>query len=316
MSDLILDTGRAVGTLLAPLMGTRARGKVIAKARTSDVFVPRNAVMIPILNDERWEAGTLRVAHNEAKERGSDDGWVVTAAGTEIDVVAAFGGPNGNLPGGTVGDWEMPIPGLEPAVHVEAAGISGGVAPDCHGVLRAFCVFEDVGHTEPWETLVALDASSFPAAIMYWLDSTPADDVTDSRTGRGGVRVGRGRQLYTESWTLELYTSRGDSDSARKREGLTLLQSVSELLTDRQSIDGIPISSPAGITIKRRYRVTRDPRWYCYAIDFTTTHCLTMRDERTWNDWLTTRLGVLAPAPAGSEQPSWPMVDDNVIDMR
>jgi hypothetical protein len=101
-------------------------------------------------------------------------------------------------------------------------------------------------------------------------------------------------------------------DSARRQEGLVVMQAVSRLLTDRQqNLDGEQLSSVgAGVEVNQRSRLRRGERHYIYAIRLRLNQVFTPIDERAFNAWITTAYTGTLPAREAPE----PVVPIVVVD--
>lgn len=299
--------------LLQPLTGERSTGTATVKADPGPTAVlPPNTYAVPIVGGDMRFTSLLRVAVNPAAEAG----WTVDTIGTPVALTSLVGGIDVNLPAGTEIRWWPTVPGIE-AKSVLATPLVGGTKAVGIGALAQVVLFEQLRAdlSRASEDLFKSLVSRFPAAVLVWEGLGPADGSTVSPLDQGGARVGRGIKLYAYQWDLFVVTSRDDSDSARREEGLALVEEIIEHIQDKQIVDGVPFSSPTGIQIVdcRRWLVATS--FYVYLIRFATVSSVKARDPRTWNPWLITKLDVTTPEPASPLPGPLPLVVNNRIPM-
>lgn len=315
--DYIVNTMRGFGTLLAPLMGTRATGHVVVKSTAPTGTVQGLISGIPTRTTDAGnvmaaDQATLRLEKNPATEDGS---WDITDAGVAIPVTSILGGKNVNVPAGSPVRWDPIQEGVELVSVVDSGGMAGGDWASEALSVKGFHQFEDVGAREAWQALMASGATKFPAVVLFWQGSDPADGNTVTRLNRAGSTVGRGKYLLSENWTLWVVTSRADADPTRRGDGLRLLQMISRELTNVNGIDGIAVSTPGGVDIHKRYRVAAGPNHYIYALDMATQAALTKKERRTYSPWLKTDLTAKLPSMSDPDG-EFPVVDHNIFPMQ
>ena len=131
--------------------------------------------------------------------------------------------------------------------------------------------------------------------ILPWRRLVPSDGATTPHT-LSGSRVAEGTKLYRGLYTLSIVCSRNDNQPWRSMEGMTIMQNLLELLTDRKAVDHEPLSHPAGLQILSADRASVSKadfqRWIIYTIDVATQFSITRRELRTFTDWLRSHLMV------------------------
>lgn len=305
----IIEAARDIMAVVAPTSGTRATGKVLirSKAGKGTIYLPANWHFIPRVNQAAREELLFKTARGPGRAKFPDgkrlktsedepdapSWWTITEAGTIVDVLSVLGGKRHNLPAGTQLSFDPVHPDLEALVVVEAGGISGGVDPTWLGGLQSMVQFESL--SGPSVTLDAFRAAvgSFPAAVIVWDGSEPADGTTQSSTSRGKTRVGQGQQLFKEKFNIFVLSKREDSGHNRRNEGLKLLDDLTFWLTDAMEADDQQFSTPTGIQVRGRSRIAGDgatfQQVYIYVIQLSVTALWKRYDSRTFNDWVRTR---------------------------
>jgi hypothetical protein len=277
----ILRTARAIFSLLSPLIGDRSTGAITARATDADVQIPRNSYLVPV-------GGAL----DTMVLLKTTEATTVTAAGTAVSVISAFGGGAVNLPEGTRLRWVPGIEGVDPTAEV-ATTLSGGGQAEGFGIARSLRLYEQIRAGSIEEDTAKAKAHLFPAMVLFWDGSDQAEGVS---------RVGA---KYRENWVLSVIASRGESDDLRRAEGLHVLQEARALLVGRHAVDGESFSAPPGIEIGRARRLATRSSSYVYTLAFTTVSTLEKRDDRVFQPWLVTRYDLDTGA-----DPSVPVVDD------
>jgi hypothetical protein len=307
LGTTIIEVARDLMAAAQPVTGTRSTGKVLVRAKPGkQVFLPQNWHFIPEVNKAAREELAFKVGKGpgvakfpEGKrkkvnlnEPDAGSWWTITDAGVLVDVVSVIGGKRHNLPGGTRMRFDPEHPDLEAVVEVQPGGLTGGADPNWLGGCMSMVQFEQLT-----ANTVSLDAfraqvDKFPAVVLVWDGSEPADGTTQSPLDRAATRVGSGQQLFKERFNLFVLVSRADGGHMRRNEGLKLLDDLSFWLTDRMEVDEQQFSSPTGVQIISRNRVAGDSAafqgMYVYVLQLAVTGMWKRYDSRTFQPWLRT----------------------------
>jgi hypothetical protein len=304
----IIDDARGLLALMQPVTGTRATGSALAQSTGSTGIVPANAHAVPVVEGQVRPELLLKTARNPATTDGS---WPIVRAGTSVPILSVLGGPAHNLGMGTVLRW-TPVPdGVAPTASLEETGLIGGASnTSLVGVAEAR-IFEQL-QAAPNQGIdfIRSGLSRFPGLLLVWQSSEPDDGQMEQPLGPRASRLGRGRTLYRHTWDLFVVVSRQDSDPMRREQGLAIQDELSEIMTDRQAVDGVAFSTIRGISFSMCKRWLVHPTCYAYLMQFSTANVLVQRDAREYSPWLHTRIDADTPAP----QP-FPVVHDKEFDM-
>jgi hypothetical protein len=297
---------------MSPLVGTRASGTALVTAESADVTLPIGTYAIPVMVGQH--RGDLAVKVGEGPN--SDKSWTVTSAGTTVDMISNLGGSIYNFTGGERLIFDPPVPGIASAKV--AAAWSGGAGGSSFGTVRSLNLYETFG-TNSFVDLVRSRTTLFPAVMIAWAGSEPADGSAVSQVSRG-TRVSATGLLFREEFNIQVFTSRSESEQVRRMEGLYILDRMTELLTDRHAVDGVPFSLPSGLQITSRYRVDlpqdQYQKVYIYGLTVSAMRTLQRDDDQTFSLLEIVNLDVLKPQdPALPNQGDYTVVDDVKIDM-
>jgi hypothetical protein len=243
----------------------------------------------------------------------SDASWTVTSGGTDVDIFSNLGGARHNLLQDTVLVTDPPIAGL--ASIVIKADITDGTDLTTFGAVKDVAMWENVLGPNQALDLRRSTLKGFPAVLLGWQGSEPADGSTVSQTARR-TRTTRTQILYREEYQIIVISSRAESDHIRREEGLEILDSVTGALTDRHMVDGYSVSNPAGIQIRNRYRMPTShesfQRFYLYGITLAAMRPFVWDDTRPAPaDWELTVIDSLAmQRPALPNQGDIPTTGD------
>lgn len=330
LGTTIIEVARDLMAAVQPVTGTRAAGKVLVRAKPGkQVFLSQNWHLIPEMNKASREEMPFKVAkgpgvakypdgkRKKANSNEPDAGswWTVSDAGTLVDIVSVIGGKRHNLPAGTRMRFDPVHPDLEAVAEVQPGGMAGGADPTWLGGCMSMVQFEQLT-----ADTVSLDAfraqvDKFPAVVLVWNGSEPADGTTQSPLDRADTRVGPGKQLFKEFFNLFVMTSRNDSDHMRRNEGLKLLDDLTFWLTDRMEVDEQPFSAPSGIQIIGRNRVAGNSAafqgMYIYVLQLAITSLWQRYDARTFQPWLRTH-NTFTTAEKDAEGESKVIVDQDI----
>jgi len=302
----IIDLARDIMSVISPTTGERGNGKVLVKPRgTSPVLLPRNWHLIPIVNGAAREEllfkvgqGPNRAKYPEGKRKKDDPSepdteswWTIQPGGTLVNIHSLVGGIRHNLPKGTKFTFDPGNPDLEVETILQR-DITDATEPTHFGGCRSVVQFEQLNATDVSLDTFRASVGKFPAVIIVWDGSEPADGTTQSSIDRGRTRVGIASQLFKERFNLFVIVERLDSGSVRSAEGLKLLDDITCWLTDQQTVDGQIFSSPTGVQIRGRGRVAGNnanfQHVYVYLLQISITSTLVPYDKRTFHPWLRT----------------------------
>lgn len=317
----VVDTARAILAAAQPTTGDRASGTVAVTTTGSEVVLPRNSVLLPVLNGQIRNELIFKTDKGTHLQNGCPKySWLIPAGGASVSVISNVGGARHNLPAGTVLRWDPPITGLSPTATVEAPGFAGGADPTFFGGLKSAVVYEQFGGPSPSLEIFRSRMNLLPGMMVVWDGSEPADGAATNQLERGSSRAGRDSLLFREKFLILVIVNRKDSDDKRRDEGLEALDSLTEWLTDRQSVDGLVFSTPTGAQIRERFRLSGDSlvyqEHYIYGMRLSVVRAYTRRDARSYNDWLSTRIDWLTGtdnAPTDLEKK--PIVRNQIVQM-
>ncbi len=282
-----IDSARAILATLQLLQGPFATGQATVRSTGATGIVPAGSFAIPIVSGQLFEEGIVVVTKNPATQDGS---WPVTAAGAAVGIAAVRGGEGGNLAAATELRWDASLAGVELVSVVAGGGLTGGSWLTPAGSLRQLRQYKDLGSREQAQAFFNAQVGETPAAVLAWAGAIPAAGTTEAHLGADPSRVGRKKRLFKNQWELYLVTTRWHGDQERQREGDLLRDAVLDMLSDRVAYRDLFLSSPQGIEIVSAGVHSVTPSAYVDLIRFTNTFTLQMRDERTFTDWLKTRI--------------------------
>lgn len=310
MSDLI-TLGRDILAVCSPATGTRASGAVTVTASDADVTIPVANYLLPVVGGQVEAKWAFKVSRGP----NSDKSWTATSDGTAISAMSNLGGARYNVPDATRFVLDPPIDGIE---SIEATGdFSGGVNPSGLATLHDAVMWEELG--APISDVIHKSGiSKFPAAVLGWAQSEPADGSTDGYSN--GSRTSRKSMTYRETFSLSIIANRAESGHHRRQQGLAIISELCDLMLDRHSVDGRPFSNPRGIQIIRRYREKLNSQFYkkfdVYVILLGVMHSIEQRQYRTWDDYLANNIDVLTmQRPPLENQGDYTTVDDMEVEM-
>lgn len=312
MSSSIKTLARSLMAACSPLTGSRATGTVLMTASGADVVLPRNTYAYPVVGSQHRPSILFKAAAGP----NADESWTVKSTGTAVDFISNLGGTRYNVVDGTEFRLDPEVTGVASAVV--DGDFTGGVDATAYGALRDMVMYEQLPGADIALALRRSELSAFPGIVLMWVESDPADGASSSAFSR--PRAGRGRVFYRELFQLSIVASRYESADVRAEEGLYVMDLVTELLTDLNSVDGYPFSNPTGVQIVRRWPEIGEAqiyqKYYIYNILVATTGTYERRDDRTWADLLTVMVDVNKPQrPPLPDQGDFPMVDDMEIEM-
>lgn len=295
----IVETLRDLQAVIAPATGERSVGLVRVRrddSVSSDVKIPTWRTLFPVVERNLRTDLPFRFAPPEAtravfhqqlaEPRTSDSAHTLASDATSIlvPVYSLVGGKRfgAAMKPGTTFRLEYTIPGIAPTVELVEVW-DEGADPDWFGAVRSTTEFEQLGAGTATLDAFRSQMGALPGVLFVWESSEPADGITDTPLSRGATRVGRGRQLFAESFTAYVITKRMDSDPKRRAEGLQVLDEITGWLSDAQMADGRPFSVPTGIQIVGRERLALDSedyqQLYVYTLSFDVTRTVCRRPD-------------------------------------
>jgi hypothetical protein len=248
----VLDIARAIMAVCQPLTGTRATGEIVLQP-TVDLVVEPNSYFYPVVNGSVRHDLLFKIARNPARE---DKTWHLTAnTPTPVQVLSNIGGARHNMPAGTRFVIEQPWREGLADRPVTLGGFTGGADPveNQDLALWNFVPYESFGAQQNLELFRSSIGGRFPAAMIVWTESEPADGMSTSGVVRPTKR-GAGKISMSELFDIMLISNNASSEHERRGQGLRVLDEMTALLVDRMEVDGFNFSSPGGIHIRKRYR--------------------------------------------------------------
>jgi hypothetical protein len=302
----IIEAARDLMAVCSPVTGTRATGSLLLKAKPGQgtVYLPANWHFIAQVNNAAREellfktaAGPNRARYPDGKrqkasesEPDAESWWEVTEAGVAVAVTSIIGGKRHNLPAGTVMRFDPLCPGLEDTGVLLEPGTTGGTDPTWLGGCMSMVQFEQLTGVTASLDAFRSQTGKFPAVVLVWDGSEPADGTTQSSMSRGDTRAGPGSQLFKERFNIFVLSQRSDGDHMRRNEGLKLLDDLTFWLTDAQEADGQRFSAPTGVQVRGRSRVAGDgvayQQLYIYMLQVSVTTVWRRYDSRSFSPWL------------------------------
>jgi hypothetical protein len=296
---------RAVLSQLSVLFGTRGTGKVLVKATDEDMLLTPNSYAVPIITTasgpgERPDM-LLKTAFNPATEEAHKQGgdWLITAAGTEVDLVTAIGSTqSAAITAGSKVRFDPPLPGIEPTADV-TVGFTPG---DGAGPAKAGTIFEELNNGA--RSLLDAQLPAFPALVVAWLGSEPVEGRT-AGISQGASRKGRAAAAYFESFGIYVVSSSTEGRGRRKM-AQRLLEAASQLLIDRSMNDDGETLNTMGTgvyVLNRTPRIAQSPNASIGRILLRTVSTLERVEGRSFPPWLKMTLGASLPASTDEDPP-------------
>lgn len=308
----IVDIARGIMAVCQPLTGTRSAGSVVLKNTSAQpVVVDPNSCLFPVVNGSVKYELVYKTARNPADAKGK---WTLApGASVTMPIFSNLGGVRMNLQAGTVfrleASWSA---GLATTVVV-VAGTTGGDDPTDDLALYNFVLYENFGAKPTLELFKSAIGGKFPAAMIFWLESEPADGLSTSATNRP-THQGNGKTSYTEMFEIMIVSTREDSENNRRGQPLRIMDAMSMLLTDRFAVDGSALSSPGGLHIRKRNRLGGEDGFYrtfqAYSITLSAQTTFVRVDDRVYDPLRKFRVD----APREDSPTDLPLVVNNLVD--
>ncbi len=305
---------RRLLAVIQPCTGDRASGPVKLFARSGTVVrVPRGCYALPILSTRATPSLLFKTAEGPEE----DESWLVADSGTDVTFISNVGGKRHNLPIGTQILLDPRLPALVSSpLPVTAAPFTGGADLLAFGAINDAVIYETMQGPSIELDLQRSDIGRFPALVVTWIETQPADGTTIPRVGPRANRLGTRKSLYTYDYQISIISERGDTDHARRHEGLAMADTVADFVIDRKAVDGECLSSPSGVQVRNIFREIGPQevykKFYVYSILVSAMGVRQMIDERVFSEWL---LAVLAADKPDAALGPIRVVDDNEIDM-
>jgi hypothetical protein len=305
----IQKLARALFAQVSAATGVRATGAVTvtANAGAPDKVLDANTYLLPVVGGQLRDDLLFKVSRNPSSSDGS---WTVpSGTSASVAIKSNVGGARHNLAEDTVFQFDPPISDFAQTATLDATMTDGS---DSGIIARSVAFFEDIDSSNPSQDIFAAKLGAYPALMLVWQDTEPAEGVTAGMR-QGGTRGARKVRFMRETYVLYPIAGRLEMDHSRRQEGLMLMEACTRLLSDRQTnIDGEILSAVgAGVDINGRTRLRRGPKHYIYGIQLRVNTVLQPIDERTFNEWNTT---VIQGSLPGREAPE-PTEPIEVVDV-
>ena len=256
----ILTVGRGILAMLQPMTGERAVGSVMFNPVSGATErLPPYTFLSPVINGQYRPDLAFKIPYNDADPDGA---YTIAAAGTPVPVISNIGGKRHNVPVSTLFRIEPDAGSNVQGTGYAATAFTGGTdAQDSTDIetndlgLANAVLYETFGSSESIEQFNANVGGRWPLVILFWSGDEPADGFASNNTSAPTKRGSHAMQ-YAQDFELWLVCNRVDSEAQRRGQAMRLLDAISYEIYDRMSVDGLVISSPGGIKIKRRARET------------------------------------------------------------
>lgn len=300
---------RGILAQLTAMTGVRATGTitVTANAGAPDKVIQPNAYLMPIVGGQVRDDLVFKVDRNPATTDGS---WTVPHGTTaSIAIKSNVGGARHNLTAPTTFRFDPQLTDFAATATLNATMTDGS---DTGALVKSVGFFEDIDSANPEKDIFAAKFGNFPALMLVWQDSEPAEGLT-AGLRQGGTRGARKVRFIRESFVLYPIAGRLQGDTFRRQEGLLVMQAATRLLTDRmRNIDGEQLTSiGAGVEILGRTRLRRGQKHYIYGVRLRVNQSLQPIDERSFTAWITTAIEASLPGRTAPE----PTDDLTVVDV-
>jgi hypothetical protein len=295
------------------MTGVRGTGSisVTADAGGSDKVLSPNTYLLPVVDGQLRDDLVFKVAPNPATlaADGTGGDWTVAPGSVaSVLVKSNIGGVRHNLAEGTLMRFNPPHEDFEAAATLDATITD---ASDVGQLVKSAAFFEDIDATNPEQDIFAAKLGEYPAIMLAWQDSEPAEGMT-AGLRQGASRGARKVRFTRESFVLYVIAGRLMSDAARRQDGLLIMQGITRLLTDaQQNQDGEQLSTiGGGVEVNQRSRFRRGKQHYIYALRLRVNQTMVPIDTRTFNRWITTAFEGTLP---GREAPE-PVTPLTIVD--
>ena len=302
IESTVVNQMRGVMNLLHPLTGTtRAQMTLTLTASPGVTFLLKpNAWVFPVLGGGASGPATQRpdllfkTTRNPLREDGF---WQITDTGNTVPIIANQGGVKHNVPNGVTFNFDFPSDDIVTMVVTSIDVLA--TDPVGPGNIQSMVIYEDAAPDFFLDLRRASVVTKFPSVIVSFENMFPADGSTVNTLDRRS-HTGRDASLYRVDLQLTLFSSRSEGDSRRRLEGMSIIDSMMRLLTNRIGTDdGDCVSNPGGVQILQMFRDGENQqvfqKYYIYTVRIATTVTLQTIDSRTFNPWLTAIMDIEKP---------------------
>ncbi len=323
VESTVVNQMRGVMNLLHPLTGlVRAELTLTLTAATGVTFLLKpNAWLFPVLGGGAGSPLTQRpdLLFKTTKNPNREDGfWQITDAGNTVPIIANLAGVRHNMAIGTAFVFDFPA---EDIVTMAVTAVDTlATDPVGPGNIESMSIYEEASPDFFLDLRRASGVTKFPAVIVSFENMFPADGSTVNTLDRR-THTGRDASLYRIDLQLTIFSSRDDTDSRRRLEGMSIADSMMRLLTNRVGTDdGDCVSNPGGVQILQMFRSGENQqdfqKYYIYTMRIATTVTLQTTDSRSFNLWLTALVDVVLPQdPNQVNQGPLPLVENMELQM-
>lgn len=289
----------ALQALFQPLLGDYSSGSItVTPQGDSPVTLDARTFVVPVVKDCSMEDSALYVKPNPDTADGS---WLVPVAGLSVPVESLQGGEHVNLDAGTVCQWDFDGPLLNDAI-VGPDGIGGGTQYGEYGFLQQLRNYKDLGAPPDSKSFFAAKLGRFPAAVLSWSSTTPADGSSTYDIGSDSTRAGKTTRMFVHQFELMIVTARLSSDDLRRREGDTIRDRCVEMIQDRMVWRELPLcSGPKGLQISDARLLAVTESSYIDVIRFGAMFGMRRHDWMTANPWRTMSMRMDRTTSAGAK---------------
>jgi hypothetical protein len=302
IESTVVNQMRGVMNLLHPLTGaTRAQLTLTLTASPGVTFLLKpNAWVFPVLGGGATGPATRRpdllfkTGRNPLREDGF---WQITDAGNTVPIIANLGGVRHNVPNGVTFNFDFPSDDIVTMVVTSIDVLA--TDPVGPGNIQSMAIYEEASSDFFLDLRRASVVTKFPAVIVSFENMFPADGSTVNTLSRR-EQIARDASLYRIDIQLTLFSSRDEGDSRRRLEGMSIVDGMMRLLTNRSGTDdGDCVSNPGGVQVLQMFRDNDNQqdfqKFYIYTLRIATTVTLQTIDSRTFNPWLTAIMDVEKP---------------------
>lgn len=297
-----------------PLTGTRSTGVVAIRNTTaSPIVVSPGSFLFPVISGSVKYEQVYKTARNPADVAAGK--WTIAAGATvDMPIFSNIGGARMNVKAGTVFRLEAPWATGFAADPRSMLGTTGGAdpLPGDDLALYNFVLYENFGSKPTLEMFKSAIGGRFPAAMIFWTESEPADGLSTSATSRP-THLGAGKFSYTELFEIMIVSTREDSENNRRAQPIRIMDAMSALLVDLFSVDGSALSSPGGLHIRKRNRLGGEDGFYrvfqAYSITLSAQVTMVRVDTRVFDPLLKFRID----APREDSPTDLPLVVNNLV---